>query len=89
MRGPAGVTDPDIASERLAIEPCFKRTQLAFGATTAEYAVVERGDTRGVIAAVLEAFQGIDQLLGNRLGSQNSDNPAHPFGWPLCPSLMV
>ena len=89
MRGPACVTDPDIAPQRLTVEPCFKRTQFAFGATTAEYAVVERGDTRGVIAAVLETFQGVDQLLRNRLGSQNSDNPAHPFGWPLCPSFMV
>ena len=86
---PAGVTDPDIASKRLALEPRFKRTQLAFRATAAKHAVVERGDTRGVIASVLEAFQGIDQLLGNRLGSQNSDNSAHPSGWPLCPSLSV
>jgi hypothetical protein len=28
-------------------------------------------------------------LPRNRFGSQNSDDSAHPPGWPLCPTRVV
>jgi hypothetical protein len=83
------VTDPDCAAERLTLKPRFKRTQLAFGAPAAKHAVIKRSNAGGVIAAVLEALERVDELAGNRLSSENSDDPAHPLGWPLCPSLIV
>src|SRR5262245_45625155 len=89
VRCPASMTDADIAPERLAIEPRFERAQLPFRATTAEYAVVERGNAGRVIASVFEALEGVDQLLRNWFRSQNSDYSAHPSGWPLCPLLIV
>ena len=75
--------------QRFALEPRFQRAQLAFGAPAPEHTVVERGDTRGIVAAIFKALERIDQLTGNRLAAQNSDDPAHPSGWPLCPSIMV
>ena len=55
----------------------------------AERAVIERGDAGGVIAAIFEALERIDQMAGDRLASENSDDPAHPLGWPLCYSLAL
>jgi hypothetical protein len=89
MRCPAGMTDTDIAPKRFAIEPRFERAQLAFRATPAEHAVVERGNASRVIASVLKALEGVDQLLCNRFRSQDSDYSAHPSGWPLCPLPIV
>ena len=64
-------------------EPGCQRLQFAFGAAAAELAVIERGDAGGVVAAVFEALERIDQMAGDRLAPENSDDPAHPFGWPL------
>src|SRR5262249_24518467 len=89
MRCPARMTDTDIAPKWFAIEPSFERTQLAFRATPAERAVVERGNAGRIIASVLKALEGVDQLLCNRFRSQDSYYPAHPSGWPLCPLLIV
>jgi hypothetical protein len=83
------MANADVAAERLTLQPRFQRAQLAFGAPTAKHTMVEGGNTRRVVAAVFEALERIDQLACNRLGSQNSNDPAHPIGWPLCPSLMV
>ena len=44
MGRPTGMTDTDIAPKWFAIEPRFKRAQLAFCATTTECAVVERSN---------------------------------------------
>ena len=85
VRCPAGMTDADVAAKRLAIEPRFERAQLAFRTTPAEHAVIKRGNARRVIASVLKALEGVDQLLCNRLRSQDSDYAAHPSGWPLLP----
>ena len=83
VRRPAGVADADIAGERLLRQALFQRGELALGASAAERAVIQSGDTGGVVAPVFEAFERLDQMAGNRLASNNSDDPAHPFGWPL------
>jgi hypothetical protein len=80
MRCPTGMTDTDISSKRLAIEPRFERAQLAFCATPAEHTVVERGYAGRVIASVLKALEGVDQLLCDRFRPQDSDYSAHPSG---------
>ena len=80
---PAGVADADIAGERLAFQALLQRLQLAFGAPAPERAVIQGGDAGGIIAAVFEALERFDQMAGDRLTPDNSDDPAHPFGWPL------
>ncbi len=58
---PAGVADADGAGERLARELGFEIAQLAFGAAAREVAVFERGDARGVVAAIFEALERVDE----------------------------
>ena len=43
----------------------------------------ERRDAGGIIAAVFEALERIDQLRRDRLTAENSDNPAHAVDVPL------
>ena len=54
-----------------------------------ERAVVQGGDAGGVVAAIFEALERLDQMAGDRLASDDSDDPAHPSGWPLCYCLAL
>ncbi len=74
---PAGVADADGSQQRLAGEPRFQILQLALGAPPRQHAVLQRGDARGIIAAVFEALERIDQLRRSRLVADDSDNAAH------------
>ena len=82
VRRPAGVADADRAAERLLAEPVLQRLELALGAAAAERTVVQCGDAGGVVAAVFEALERIDEMFGDRLGPENSNDPAHPRGRP-------
>ena len=62
MRRPAGMADPDRAGERLLAQAVFQILQFAFGAAARELAAFERGDAGGIIAAIFEPLQRIDQL---------------------------
>src|SRR5689334_10387444 len=81
---PARVADADRAAQRLAVEPVFQRAQFALRPPAAKNAFFKRGDSGRVVAAVLETLERIDELARDRLGTDNSDDPAHPFGWLLC-----
>ena len=58
---PAGMPDADRAGERLARELGFEIAQLALGAPARELAVFERGDAGGIVAAVFEPLERIDE----------------------------
>ncbi len=77
MRRPAGVTDADDAGERLLEQALFQIFQFAFGAPAREQPALKRGDARGVIAAIFEPLQRIDQLVRDGLTAENPDDPAH------------
>ena len=68
---------PIVPFERLAAQPAFEIAQLAFGAPAREVAVLERGDAGGIVAAIFEALERIDELHRDRLAPENADNPAH------------
>ena len=69
MRRPAGVADAVIAAERFFLEPRLQRRQFALGAAARQHAVIQRGDAGGVIAAIFEALERIDQMAGDRLNA--------------------
>jgi hypothetical protein len=46
-------------------------------------AAFERGDARGVIAAIFKALERLDDFLGDRLAPEYSDDPAHAPNMPL------
>ena len=77
MGRPAGVADADRPGERLAREFLFQILQLAFGAAPRQHAVFERGDAGGIIAAIFEALERIDQERRDRFAADDSDNAAH------------
>jgi hypothetical protein len=56
--------------------------QLALGAAALDLLALERGDARGIIAAIFKTFERINQLLCNRLAPENADNPAHADQYP-------
>ncbi len=90
VRGPARVSDPDIAGQRLLGEPRLQRLELALSSAARELAVVERGDTGGVIAAVFEALERIDQVGRDRFAPENSNDTAHwAAGPPFDPGLAA
>ena len=51
--------------------------QLALGAPARQPAAFQRGDAGGVIAAIFQALERIDQLRRDRLAAENADNSAH------------
>ena len=84
------MADADSAGERFFFEPRGQSLQLALGAAARKLAMIEGGDAGRVIAAILEALERIDQLARDRPFPQNSDDPAHPSGWPLsCSSALA
>ena len=84
--GPAGVADADRAFERLGGQPALQIDELALGAAAAEPAVVDGGDAGGIVAAIFEPLQRIDDQRRNGRAPDNPDNPAHaqvvPSRWP-------
>ena len=77
MRCPAGVADPDRAIERFADEFLFQIPELALGAPARQHANLKGGDAGGIIAAVFEALERIDQQRRDRLAADDFDNAAH------------
>ena len=75
--GPARVADPDIAIDRVFFEDCRQVGQLALGTAAMDRAVDERRDPGGIIAAVFEALQPLDQARDRVVGAQNADDAAH------------
>ena len=77
MGRPAGMADADGSQQRLAGEALLQILELALGAPPRQHAVLERSDARGIIAAVFEALERIDQLRRGCLVADDTDNPAH------------
>ena len=80
MGRPARVADADRALERLVREFLFEIPELALGAPAREHAVLKRGDAGGIITAVFEALERIDQERRYGLAPDNSDDAAHASG---------
>src|SRR5262249_11043679 len=77
VRRPACVADADRAVERLTREPVLEILQLALCAAPREPNAFERGNARGIIAAIFEALERIDKLRCRRLAADDADNSAH------------
>ena len=86
VRGPAGMADAGRAVQRRSLQQLFEIAQLAFGATPAELPVLDGGDARGIIAAIFEAFQRVDELLGDRPFAEDANDAAHR---PLLPRTLA
>src|SRR5208282_5073429 len=88
VRRPAGVTDADRSRQRLARELQFQILEFALRTPSRQGAVLKRGDAGGIVAAVFEALERVDELRCNRLSADDSDNAAHPSRQTPRPSLQ-
>ncbi len=77
MGRPAGVADADGAEERLAQQPRFEVLELALGAPAHQLAAFERGDAGGIVAAIFQPLERIDELRRRRLLPDDPDDAAH------------
>ncbi len=80
VRGPAGMSDAVGAIERLQPDDLFQIAQLAFGAAHLQtISVAGHCNAGGVIAAIFQAAQAINNDRHNPLVSDVPNNPAHRF----------
>ena len=77
MGRPAGVADADRALQRMVGEPCCEVDQLALGAQARQRPVFQRGDAGGIIAAIFEPLQRVDETVGHLFAADDADNSAH------------
>src|SRR5581483_3022471 len=74
---PARMADADFSVQRLLREALFEIPELPFGAAARKAAAFQRRDARGVVAAIFETLQRIDQAARDRFTPENADNTAH------------
>jgi hypothetical protein len=77
------MTDADGAVQRFLGEARFQIAQLALGTPPRQRAPFQRGDARGIVAAVFESLQRIDELPRHRLTTENPNDPAQIRQSPL------
>jgi len=79
VRCPARMSDARVAPQGLLQQATFEVAQLALGTPALQVAVLDGGDAGRVIAAILEPTQRIDEVRGDSLLPDNSDDTAHAF----------
>ena len=77
MRRPARVTDTRLALERLLLKLADEVGELAFGAPARQPPRFQRRDAGGVVAAIGQILQRIDELHRDWLAPEYADDPAH------------
>ena len=75
--GPAGVTDPACALRTTGLKTRCKVHELAFCSQTGEPGPMHCGDTSGVVTAVLQLAQSIEQQWGRLPGPNYRNDAAH------------
>src|SRR6185503_1821032 len=80
VRGPARVTDADATRDRSIVQRRLEIAELADRAPDRDRAFLEDRDAGGVVAAVLEPPQRVeDHLLGVLTATDVADDSAHGF----------
>ena len=77
MRGPACVRDTGEPRDRLRGMQQFELVHLAFRAHALEARIGQQGDTRGIVAAVLQRFQAGDQRADHIAPRGGADDSTH------------
>ncbi|MNI62711.1 hypothetical protein D3C73_1180420 [compost metagenome] len=75
--GPAGVADADGPGDRISRQDGLQLADLALGATALDAPAVLHGDAGGIIAAILQPLQAVDQARDDGAGSGDADDAAH------------
>ena len=86
MRRPAGVADADVARSGSRAAALPRLLSLPSARRRSSCAAFERRDAGGVVAAIFEPLQRIDQLVRDRPSPENSDDAAHAVNVPASES---
>ncbi len=81
--GPAGVAEPDGASEFLTPERIFELAELPGASVDPDLAVFEGGDAGGVVAAIFEPLEPVHQDRHRGATAYVTDDSAHVVGKPF------
>ena len=71
------MTNTNCAGKRIGFQPLFKITKFAFRTSAIKFAAHKCGNTSGIIAAVLEPFERINQQRRNITAADNPDYSTH------------
>ena len=82
VRRPACMAESGQAPQRLVVQARFEVAQLALGPPPLEVAVLDGRDAGRIITPVLEPAQRLDDVTGDRLLAQNSNDATHALN--LC-----
>ena len=83
MGGPAGVADANCAADGAPGNQAFELDELALGTAKLDQAVGERREARGIVAAVFEAPQPVEDVRRRLIRARDTDDSAHSSGTPL------
>ncbi|MNT21276.1 hypothetical protein D3C72_1566110 [compost metagenome] len=75
--GPAGVADADCARQRFGGQDGFQFADLALGAAAFDATVHDGGDPGGIIAAIFQTLQAVDQTGNDGARARDADDAAH------------
>src|SRR4030095_534046 len=75
--GPARVADAERAGQRLLSQHALEHLDAAGGAPDVKRALVEHRDARGVVAAILEPLQSLDDDADRALVTDVADDSTH------------
>ena len=64
-------------------DQAFELDELALGPAKLDQAVGERRETRGIVAAVFEAPQPVEDVRRRLIRARDTDDSAHAAGTPL------
>ncbi len=77
VRRPARVRNADAAVQRLRLQLPREVVELALRPPADKLAIVDRANTSGIVSAIFEALQPVEQPLSDVRFPDNSYNPAH------------
>ncbi len=83
VRGPPRVADPERAGDGPLAQNPFEQLDAPGRAPDVQLAAVQDGHARGVVAAVLQALQPLDDDLDGTLVTHVPDDPAHGLALAL------
>ncbi len=90
VRRPARMAEARAALQGMVGKPQLQVLELALGAAPIEMAVLDGGNARGVVAAILEPAQRVDDLARHRLLPENADDATHVLASePAAPVLAA
>jgi hypothetical protein len=77
MGGPARMPNPNCTLKRFFLQSAFEVAELSFRSPACQLSVFQGRHPSGVISAIFQAFERIDEMRRDRFATEYAYNPAH------------